>query len=373
MHMSTEDTARPTQAATANPTSTNGEEEPLLSAQPAPTVVTNNDGRTWIDTNPLSRWIVSQWEETYEFEALCVETTRNALGIPSYSWRGLPLLYAAMIVGIAIAVVVDGLTYKDDNDDDDDDSDRKSKSWQRHPSSTDLSDMIHQYTWYHVLVAVLVFNACYSLAAYRANLNGWRLFLQRCKEVCIVVAQVLFFLNIFGTVHVSWMWVAAPVIVWTLLLVLRLQWQALVGLTAILAAFKLSSAAADAQWTWTMVFTPIWVLLVCIASLWLLLREKGSYVVRGYWIPQVFAFFFVAVPWVIKMQVFPQVDSHSPPSANATAGGPGQDVVVVDDSNDDNWFAFRYWWLLLVWVLPPIFFLAHMLISVRAARVDGSS
>ncbi|ETW03948.1 hypothetical protein, variant 3 [Aphanomyces invadans] len=267
MHMSTEDTARPTQAATANPTSTNGEEEPLLSAQPAPTVVTNNDGRTWIDTNPLSRWIVSQWEETYEFEALCVETTRNALGIPSYSWRGLPLLYAAMIVGIAIAVVVDGLTYKDDNDDDDDDSDRKSKSWQRHPSSTDLSDMIHQYTWYHVLVAVLVFNACYSLAAYRANLNGWRLFLQRCKEVCIVVAQVLFFLNIFGTVHVSWMWVAAPVIVWTLLLVLRLQWQALVGLTAILAAFKLSSAAADAQWTWTMVFTPIWVLLVCIASL----------------------------------------------------------------------------------------------------------
>ncbi|ETV66741.1 hypothetical protein, variant [Aphanomyces astaci] len=223
----------------------------------------------FVDSNAFSRWIVSQWNETFAFESLCVRTTFRNGGVPSYSWQGLPLIYAAILVGIAVAVVADGLTYKIDDDDDDDDDDNNKRKWQRRPSSTDISDAIHQYTWYHVLVAVLVFNACYALAAYRENLQGWRRHLQMTKAMCVVSAQVLFFLKMFGAFHGSWLWVAAPVVPWTALLALRLQWQTLVGLTAIQAAYKLSSenTAETDQWSWALVFVPIWVLLVLIASL----------------------------------------------------------------------------------------------------------
>ncbi|RHZ00249.1 hypothetical protein DYB31_015252, partial [Aphanomyces astaci] len=183
--------------------------------------------------------------------------------------------------------------------------------------------------------------------------------------MCVVSAQVLFFLKMFGAFHGSWLWVAAPVVPWTALLALRLQWQTLVGLTAIQAAYKLSSenTAETDQWSWALVFAPIWVLLVLIASLWLLLR-RSSYGVVYYWLPQVFGFFFVAVPWVIKMQVYPEVDAYATknPSANATAGGPGQPVIVLDDDDDDP-FAFRYWWLLLVWAVPVVFFAFHLVIT----------
>ncbi|RHZ24179.1 hypothetical protein DYB37_002298 [Aphanomyces astaci] len=190
---------------------------------------------------------------------------------------------------------------------------------------------------------------------------------------------VLFFLKMFGAFHGSWLWVAAPVVPWTALLALRLQWQTLVGLTAIQAAYKLSSenTAETDQWSWALVFAPIWVLLVLIASLWLLLR-RSSYGVVYYWLPQVFGFFFVAVPWVIKMQVYPEVDAYATknPSANATAGGPGQPVIVLDDDDDDP-FAFRYWWLLLVWAVPVVFFAFHLVITALyktfAARQQHNS
>ncbi|RHY24106.1 hypothetical protein DYB36_003117 [Aphanomyces astaci] len=269
----------------------------------------------FVDSNAFSRWIVSQWNETFAFESLCIRTTFRNGG----------------------------------------------------------------YTWYHVLVAVLVFNACYALAAYRENLQGWRRHLQMTKAMCVVSAQVLFFLKMFGAFHGSWLWVAAPVVPWTALLALRLQWQTLVGLTAIQAAYKLSSenTAETDQWSWALVFVPIWVLLVLIASLWLLLR-RSSYGVVYYWLPQVFGFFFVAVPWVIKMQVYPEVDAYATknPSANATAGGPGQPVIVLDDDDDDP-FAFRYWWLLLVWAVPVVFFAFHLVITALyktfAARQQHNS
>ncbi|KAF0741258.1 hypothetical protein AaE_008682, partial [Aphanomyces astaci] len=105
---------------------------------------------------------------------------------------------------------------------------------------------------------------------------------------------------------------------------------------------------------------------------WLLLR-RSSYGVVYYWLPQVFGFFFVAVPWVIKMQVYPEVDAYATknPSANATAGGPGQPVIVLDDDDDDP-FAFRYWWLLLVWAVPVVFFAFHLVITVRSECIKVS-
>ncbi|RHY39480.1 hypothetical protein DYB30_008818 [Aphanomyces astaci] len=200
-----------------------------------------------------------------------------------------------------------------------------------------------------------------------------------CIRMTFRNGGVLFFLKMFGAFHGSWLWVAAPVVPWTALLALRLQWQTLVGLTAIQAAYKLSSenTAETDQWSWALVFVPIWVLLVLIASLWLLLR-RSSYGVVYYWLPQVFGFFFVAVPWVIKMQVYPEVDAYATknPSANATAGGPGQPVIVLDDDDDDP-FAFRYWWLLLVWAVPVVFFAFHLVITALyktfAARQQHNS
>ncbi|RHY98811.1 hypothetical protein DYB35_007082 [Aphanomyces astaci] len=121
-------------------------------------------------------------------------------------------------LGIVMAATVDGLS--------------RSKGMILSPT--------YAYSWDYVLITTILFDAFYAYAAFKEKLRGWRLTLQLTKAVCVGTAQTLFFLKKFGVFHGSWLVVAAPVAVWTVLLALQCQWQTLVGVTAIAAACKVS-------------------------------------------------------------------------------------------------------------------------------------
>ncbi|ETV82066.1 hypothetical protein, variant [Aphanomyces astaci] len=176
----------------------------------------------------LSRWIVNQWNDTIAFESL----------VPGLVTTG------ALFVGIVMAATVDGLS--------------RSKGMIVSPT--------YAYSWDYVLITTILFDAFYAYAAFKEKLRGWRLTLQLAKAVCVGTAQTLFFLKKFGVFYGSWLVVAAPVAVWTVLLALQCQWQTLVGVTAIAAACKVSIDTSNIV-SWVVVFIPIWVLLACIASL----------------------------------------------------------------------------------------------------------
>ncbi|RHY02848.1 hypothetical protein DYB28_007556, partial [Aphanomyces astaci] len=150
----------------------------------------------------LSRWIVNQWNDTTAFESL----------VPGLVTTG------ALFVGIVMAATVDGLSH--------------SKGMILSPT--------YAYSWDYVLITTILFDAFYAYVAFKEKLRGWRLPLQLAKAVCVGTAQTLFFLKKFGVFHGSWLVVAAPVAVWTVLLALQCQWQTLVGVTAIAAACKIS-------------------------------------------------------------------------------------------------------------------------------------
>ncbi|CAK4077259.1 unnamed protein product [Aphanomyces euteiches] len=368
--------AQPTQG--YYPTTTISETQPLIldmedgrSLQEFQEPATEEGNQTY-----LGRWIVDQWNQTVAFECLSINVKYRD-GVPKYSWRGVPLLYLAMIVGVTVAAVVDGLVYSNDDDDDDNGgADVKSGTkigstyFHRHRYSTDFSDVTHQYTWFHVLLAVIIFDIMYALNAYRDivenNLPTWRCQLQYIKAICVLTSQVLFFLDIFGAIHVSPFHVCVPLILWTLLQALRLQWQALLGLLAILVSLKLSDSI---QWSWTATFVPMWILLLFMLPLVLLLPGQygdtgTNYLFKYYWFPQAFFFLFVSVLLVIQLDDFPDADGS--PSTNSTLDGQDDD----DDDDDDNLLSFKYWKLLLIWLVPVVFFIFHWFFSCQRKQFE---
>ncbi|RHY44784.1 hypothetical protein DYB38_004280 [Aphanomyces astaci] len=268
-----------------------------------------NDGQVNADATEcgvLSRWIVNQWNDTIAFESLVsglVTTGALFVGRCPMSFPFLEMLHPSHALvpclGIVMAATVDGLS--------------RSKGMILSPT--------YAYSWDYVLITTILFDAFYAYAAFKEKLRGWRLTLQLTKAVCVGTAQTLFFLKKFGVFHGSWLVVAAPVAVWTVLLALQCQWQTLVGVTAIAAACKVSIDTSNIV-SWVVVFIPIW----------------ASIAIRGFCIPQAFVTFIVVVPVVIKLEVY----RVSSPADLAASAGHGM----------------GYLWFLIVWAVPIMYYLA---------------
>ncbi|KAF0691326.1 Aste57867_17414 [Aphanomyces stellatus] len=378
-----------------------GDEGPYDADAPAPP-----PHRTWLNAvvQPLTDWLLGQWHDTVAFESYALKKDTKKTPV-EYKWVGVPLLLVAILVGVTVCVVVDGLVYGKGDDDDDDDRPLRRKKREWVPSPFSVRNVTHQYTWFHVILVVVLFDAAYALLIWNerkerkkkdkeakksaaANAladkptkptKAWHIKvhvpLTAAKAVSVLTTQVLFFLKMFGAVEsLTWVHVASPLALWTLLLAMRLQWQTLLGLTALLVSVKANDFEAL---TYAQALSPLWLLLLLMLPLfWLLPGSYGNdgYILRFFWLPQAFSYFFVAVPLAIYLHYATGEGIAAPKMVTkivtTTTAAPLGVLDPSDEAKDDEKHTVYYWWFILVWALPLVFLFFHLFLTCQYKRYD---